>query len=611
IGSAGSVTKTDLSLVLPTNLGSNLTYQAAGEGTPITGPLTGDMLLYQDSSGTGYWDRYPTMTDWEGGRLDTRPRMQAYVSFRGYRTTLSRAIVDTGNHAAGWLRVAGDDGAWTVGVHDFWRNFPKALRTTPNGTIEIGLFPGEFGPSDYAFTLRAGEHKTHEVWMAPSPRLPIFSSALLVQAPAQWYVESGALGLTALRNWTDWPDHENYLDHQLSTSPEYEESMDWFPNLPAAVERTDFGGIFDYGDWPIDYEGYRVAPLNCKYDNDYGMWLQWARGGDPRWFGLAEAADRHFADIDILHNLHTPRHWADGIAFGHSYHDEEGFLNPHRNYGGNHTDTAFGLKGMLLSYYLSGYEKSYESALELADCVEYRLRNDEQLCNFFPPGECNGAGYALGYGLYGAGSRPAANSLSIAVTAYRATADPRYLTVADALVNWARASHQPYLNGPTGEDQMMRPWMLNMYLSALADYLEMRREFDLPDTAKAQQSFLDFTNWLRTYAWLDLTPIDTGPRAAYPYEWWFDGRRDIPGDDNDNRDPSINNWLLLGADAMAYAHRLSGEADYLDRAARLFRTGSRDPWFEGDPSTYSESKQTINSITFGRIFLHEWSRRKS
>ena len=494
-------------------------------------------------------------------------------------------------------------------MRDFWQNFPKALRARPDGTIEAGLFPGEFGPAGYAFALRAGEHKTHEIILSCTPTLstatvlPQWLHPLFAQAPARWYVESAAFGPTDLPNWTDWPDHEQYIVHQLTTSPDHVGWDDYFDNLPDAIERSDFYGIFDYGDWPIDYEGYEVAPLNVKYDNDYGSWLLWARTGDSPWFDLAQAADRHFADVDILHNVHTPRHWGDGIAFGHSYHDEDGFLNPHRNYGGNHPDTAFGMTGMLLDYYLTGYEKALGSALELADCIEYRLHNDGHLCGYFP--DCSGEGYGLGGsdGLYEAGSRPAANGLSIAVAAYRATADPRYLAVADAIVDWARAENQPYIDGPTGDDRMMRPWMLNMYLRALADYLEMRDEFGLPDTYDATGSFLAYADWLRTYPWIDLPPIETVPRAAYPYEWWFDGRAE-------NDDPSVNNWLLLGADAMATAYRLSGDPDYLERAATLFRTGSRDPWYEDDPNIYAECKETINSITFGHRFLHEWAQAR-
>jgi len=611
IGSGGSVTVTDLSLVLAADLGSSLAYQAAGEGSPVGGNLTDELLLYQDSSGTDSWNLFPTFTSWDTSALDTRPRMQSYVSFRGYSTTLGAAIVDSGNYAAGSLSVSGTNGGWSVGVRDFWQNFPKALRASTGGVLEIGLFPDEYGPPGYGFNLRAGEHKTHEIILSPGSTPPP-THTLFAQAPSQWYVDSDAFGLTALRDWTDWPDHENYVNYQLDTSPDYDPGyMDWYPNLPTAILSTDFYGMFDYGDWPIDYEGYGVATFNAKYDSNYGAWLQWARTSDPRWFDLARAADRHVADIDILHNLHSPRHWGDGIAFGHSYHDEDAFLNPHRNYGGTHPDTAFGMPGLLLSYYLTGYEKAYEAAMELADCIEYRLHNDNHLCGYFP-GDCNGEGYGLGEGdgLYNAGSRPAANGLLIAVSAYRATADPRYLAVADAVVDWADPAAQPYIDCITSTSELlMRPWMLNMYLRALADYIEMRDDFGLPDTYDAQTSFTEYAGWLGTCALLTLEPIDTGSRAAYPYEWFLDGRQGDPGDEwsEGNNVPSINNWLLLGADAMAYADHLSGNSAYLNWGARLFRAGARDPFFEGDANTYSATKETANSITYGHTFLHGWA----
>jgi len=255
---------------------------------------------------------------------------------------------------------------------------------------------------------------------------------------------------------------------------------------------------------------------------------------------------------------------------------------------------------MLLAYYLTGYEKALESAFELADAIEYRLRNDSHLCSYFP--DCSGEGYGLGEsaGLYDNGSRPAANGLEIATAAYRATAAPRYQAVADAVVDWARASAQPYIGGPNGADQMVKPWMLNLYLRALADYLEMRAEFGLADAYDGRGSFLAYADWLHVHPWLDLAPIETGPRAGYPYEWWFDERAE-------NREASITNWLLLGADALAYAHRLSGRAEHLEWATRLFRTGSRDPWYEGDANTYSSTKETANGVAFGHLFLHEWA----
>ncbi|MBN1579560.1 MAG: hypothetical protein JXA89_02570 [Anaerolineae bacterium] len=612
IGSEGSVVFDDLSLIVPSDLGSDLTYQVGSDGETLRGDLEAQLNLVQDSNGTDSWDRYRTIVDWEDNPLDARPRMQAFVSLRGYRTTLGQDTVDSGDHAPGWLSVSGDGGTWRVGMREFWQNFPKALRAAPDGTIELGLFPAEFGTDEYAFTLRAGEHKTHEIMLSFSASTgeadpdPLGNTSLFAQAPSQWYIDSGVFGPTAVIDHKAWPDHEDYVDAQLDTAPTYETWMDWQPNLLASIAFYDMYGIYDYGDWPIDYEGYGGTPLNVKYDNDYGAWLQWVRGGDPRWFSIAEALDRHTADIDVLHTLHSPRHWSDGIAFGHSLHDEDGFTNPHRNEGGNHPDTAFGMLGLLTTYYLTGYEKAYETAIELADSIEYRLHHDNNLCARFP--DCSGEGYALAEGMYDAGCRPAANTLRIAVAAYRATADPRYLAVADALVDWARAEKQPYINGPTGEDWAMRPWMLNLYLRALSEYIDMRSEFDLADPYEATKSFLSYADWLRTYAWIEL---EAGDRAAYPYEWFFDGRQGDPNDEYalGNNIPSLNNWLLLGADAMAYAYRLSEDDDYMQRAMVLFHTGSRDPWFEGDTNTYAQCKETANSVSFGHVFLYEWRRR--
>jgi hypothetical protein len=199
----------------------------------------------------------------------------------------------------------------------------------------------------------------------------------------------------------------------------------------------------------------------------------------------------------------------------------------------------------------------------------------------------------------------------MAVSAYRAWGDSRYLDVADALVQWADPDAQPYIDGPTGQDEMMRPWMLNMYLRALSSYVALGEEYGQggsPLSQAAAQDLVAYADWLRTHAWLNLPPAG-GARGAYPYEWWLDGRSGIPGEDNDNGDASVNNWLLAGADAFAAAHAISGESDYLDRAERLFHTGSRDPWFEGDENTYSSSKETANSIVFGNHFLREWSHR--
>ena len=601
IGSSNSVDVTDCSLLLDTSLTGDLSYSVGGETDIPGGSLTGNVVLYQDSSGADSWNHFITMTDWDETPLDTSPRMQSYVSFRGYRLTMGGDMVSQGHQARGWLTLTNGDQSLSVGVRDFWRNFPKALRSRTSGRIEVGLFPNEFGGGGYSFNLRAGEHKTHEVVIGfnrGSPEADL--TALSAVASGRWYVDSQALGTTAMPDTSDWPDHEEYLSCQLDPAPDYPDYWDTYHSLLLAIEQTDFYGIYDYGDWPVDYEGYGVAPINCKYDMGQGAFIQWVRSEDSRWFVLAEALGRHIADIDIMHNLHTPRHWGDGIAFGHSAHDEEGFVNPHRNSNSGSPDTAYGMGGLLLTYYLTGYEKALDSAGELADCIEFRIRNEQFLCSYFPGG-CNGTGNVIfNDGLYNDSSRPLANSLYILVQACRAFAEPRFFETADAIVDFGRASNQPYINGPTGAGDFVKPWMLSLFTRALADYVRVNDEFGRPDTQGAKASLVSYADFLHTYPWIPLSSLSTGPRATLPYEWYFDNRP--------NQEELVSNWLLLSADGMAAAYQVGGNKQYLNWAATLFRTGSHDPFFLDDERlVYSQTKQTINSITFGNVFLSVWA----
>ncbi len=260
IGSPGDVRLTDLSLVLESGLTGGLTFAVGTEsGPPATGALDATLDQYQGSSGTDGWDHYATMTDWDGTALDARPRMQAYTSFRGYRTSLGGTPLDSGDHAPGWLSIAAGGQTWSVQVRHLWQSFPKALRASPDGIVEVGLFPDEFGPADYAFTLRAGEHTTHEMWLAPQAGLP--AEPLFARAPASWYLASGAFGLSAAIDHDAWPEYEDYVHYQLDTAPGYQSWFDWFPNLPAAIEALDFYGIYDFGDLPHRLrEGTRVRP---------------------------------------------------------------------------------------------------------------------------------------------------------------------------------------------------------------------------------------------------------------------------------------------------------------------------------------------------------------
>ena len=190
IGSAGTVHFDDLSLVLATELPGPLRFEAGGQRRTVTGPLTDTVLVHQASSGTASWDAYARRG------TGARPRLQAHVARRGYRITLGEDMIDRGDHARGSLAVVGTGAAWRALVVDFWERFPGSLRARPDGILEIGLLPDEFGPPAFDFSLRAGEHVTHEVVLvAPGAgSMRRVGEPLAAVAPAAWYTASGALG---------------------------------------------------------------------------------------------------------------------------------------------------------------------------------------------------------------------------------------------------------------------------------------------------------------------------------------------------------------------------------------------------------------------------------
>lgn len=618
IGSAGSVSFRDVSLIVPTTHSGTVNYSLGGD-SEYTGTLGADtLMLYQDSSGTVNWNKYITMTDFSGHALSCHPRMQSYVNFRGYKITSGAATSSSGNQAQGWLSTTDESSnVWTVAVRDFWQNFPKAIRMTSANQIQVGLFPDEYGASQsYNYNLRCGEHKTHEILLYPDNASTsvhrTLSSPLFAKASSAWYIGSGAIWRMTYRNAAEWPDYENNIDYQLTTSPDYNETMNWYANIYDCLQKTDFYGFLDYGDVPIDYEGFGVAPMCLKYNMDYGMWTQWMRGADSRYFSLAEAAGRHTADIDIMHTLHSPRHWSDGVSFQHSEHDESGFLNPHRNYGGFATDLISGTPGLLTSYYMTGYEKAYEAAMEIADCVEYRLANDQliQTTGLYP--ESNGEGFALAEwipGFYAPNNRPAGSMLAILVPAYNATADPRYLKAMNGLVAWAEPSTQIYINGPVSgmneEDHHVNGNMLAYYCKGLGWYAEMLGDFGLPDTYGAKADLVAYQHFLMTYVWVPQPDLGYGARGGYPYRWYFNNR---PAN---QEDIDTSNWMQLSADTNALAYAFSGTESFWTLAQICFREGTRDPWYPGDANTYVDSKGMANAINYGNVFIDQWYQQSS
>ncbi len=115
-----------------------------------------------------------------------------------------------------------------------------------------------------------------------------------------------------------------------------------------------------------------------------------------------------------------------------------------------------------------------------------------------------------------------------------------------------------------------------------------------------------FKGGLARHAWIPLDP-DALPALEHVLQSmanhmarecdraWFTG---VTGDE-------INAWMLLAADAFALGSAATGDQRWLlDYAVPSFNTGAGDPFYPGDLSHYHSSKELVNLVAAGTIFLH-------
>ena len=174
-------------------------YALLGQTAPVRGTVGTDTVkLYQDSSGTDNW---LTML---GGTYEnwlcpwTAGKQVRGVTFRGYKASDGATTLEQNNYARGWLDLSDGALGCTVGVKDFWQQYPKALRMSP-GRIDVGLLPTEWSE---VFSLAQGSRKRHEIvynFHAASPgdqqMTDLFAQVdrpLRFRCPASVYINSDA-----------------------------------------------------------------------------------------------------------------------------------------------------------------------------------------------------------------------------------------------------------------------------------------------------------------------------------------------------------------------------------------------------------------------------------
>jgi len=531
----------------------------------LADPPTGEEVIYQDSSGTWNWDYY----------ADLEPRMQSGVTFRGFRHTRDGEVVAEGDAAEGTLSAAGV----RLDVPWFRELFPKALRARA-GRLEFGVLPEEFAEPH---RLRAGEQKTHDVFVCLDPEVtppwPVYA------APAFGYLRAThALGYIGPRIEGEFGAYEAYLDNQFddeahTTDDCNNDLSQCAASIPDARELWDYYGWTDFGDVPTDFENPR-SPFNPKYDMNLGFLHQALRTGEVRWWELAHAMNVHFADIDILHarvrGYETDRIWFEGGSFGHTYHNEEGLTNPHRNCGNPAPDMYYGGAGAVAWALLTGDDMVGEAAVEVADNALWRALNAADTeCARTAWGGGSGEGFVVWEDTQPP-ARPVANTQRLLTWAFRLTGDSAYLDGAAGAARWYDCEQGEFSCGNWPEALLAR---------SMGEYITAARDAGLSVDPTAESGLEDLLELLAD------NTVREGDRA-----WLMHCTEDYA---------EINAWMFLAADAFSYGHAIGDEHTWLEDYARpLFNTAQQDPYYEGDTSQYHTSKELTNAVSAGTVFLH-------
>lgn len=191
----------------------------------------------------------------------------------------------------GWVTITPQQRPWALsaGVRWFWQLHPKAIEIAPD-RLRLALVPR----LDRPLHLHLGTAKTHTILLAfhgpegeataEGYRRALARPPLYFPSP-EWMCDSGVWG----------PIHPREAGRFRC----YEERVeDWIDRQFAdSVRRNSLYGIWDWGD--LLYSGGQW--LNMETALDYGLFIQFLRTGDRKYYDYFERAVNHFRDVDTSH----------------------------------------------------------------------------------------------------------------------------------------------------------------------------------------------------------------------------------------------------------------------------------------------------------------------
>jgi len=475
-----------------------------------------------------------------------------------------------GRRAAGWAAISGTGNGLAVGLREFWQNWPKSIEHDA-GRLKFGICP-HFAEGRYDghpleeenklyYQLRGGVHtfkvgvaRTHELWATffagpPEPdKLARFFQAaedpLLATCDPAHVSATKAAGQFPPADPNRYFGYDAWLSRALDAHLKRRETVREF-------------GMLNYGDW----HGERgVNWGNLEYDLAHGLFLQYLRTGDRRFFLRAEQAARHHIDVDVVHatNPLLKNPWGPPPRVGeiwlHCCNHTGGYyrdapLPVSRTYQMGHS-TNFGhvwVTGDLDYYYLTGDRRARNVAVRMADAMVHHCPTR-----------------------YGTHIRALGWPMILVLAAYEATGDEKYLEAAtknwqvlkkniDWQKGWVVRLAQDHCRHGDRRCHGNVPFMEGLTCCALARYHRLTGD---PEVLKAISVGID--QMIRE-CWVDdrKTFLYTACPLSSPAPVLF----------------------LLSVEAMAYEVALTGNQEHL----RILREGFRTALPTGSGNNFGKS----------------------
>ncbi len=301
--------------------------------------------------------------------------------------------------ADGWMDISDERWGLALGVRHCLEEYPKELRWEAPGRVTAFLWSPRVEPMSFArwsseLEYEDGSEGTVENWaqgLAKTSELIFYfhkSEAADIErtmsyvldppvahADPRWYAESGIYGRFAPRT-ERFPEFERALDYKFEWWLFNQRWVPWF-------------GMFDHGDGKWNFDGERWDVWVCNEPAvDFMLWLHFLRTGDRRLYLAAEAASRHSMDVDNTHWPPDPKYYGEtnsALDFWETLRQPPGtkYLGIGRRHGLQHWSRALSahvwVAGWLASYYLTGYHRGLDVAIQTAEMYLKRIWGEHDL----------------------------------------------------------------------------------------------------------------------------------------------------------------------------------------------------------------------------------------